>query len=75
MRKECEGLVRGAHFKCNWVRESLLEWFLAMRYSVDWKRYNANLRSRGRYKAMGRFPTALLYRKAIYFLTVSARTL
>ena len=39
-----------------------------MRYSVDWKAYNENLRSRGRYKAMGRFPTALLCWKARQFL-------
>ena len=35
-----------------------------MRYSIDWKRYNERLRSCGRHKAMGRFPTALLRHKA-----------
>ena len=62
------GYGGGRHFACSWVRERLFEWFIAMRYSVDWKAYNENLRSRGRYKAMGRFPTALLYWKARQFL-------
>ena len=35
-----------------------------MRYSIDWNRYNERLHSCGRHKAMGRFPTVLLRRKA-----------
>ena len=35
-----------------------------MRYAVDWKKYNERVRSGGRFKAMGRFPTRLLYDKA-----------
>ena len=52
----------------NWVRESLFEWFVAMRYSINWRKYNAALRSSGQHKAMGRFPKALLINKAKEFL-------
>ena len=60
--------IRDRPWTCSWVREQLFEWFIAMRYSVDWKKYNEALRSRGRYKAMGRFPAPLLYWKARQFL-------
>ena len=54
----------GTHVMCPWVRESLYEWFVSMRYSIDWKGYNERLRSCGSHKAMGRFPMALLRQKA-----------
>ena len=47
-----------------WVRESLFEWFVSMRYAIDWKKYNDRLRSGGAFKAMGRFPSRMLYDKA-----------
>ena len=49
---------------CNFVREGLFEWFVSMRYSIDWRKYNSSLRSAGRYKAIGRFPVAVLRDKA-----------
>ena len=54
----------GGMVGCAWVRENLFEWFVSTRYSIDWKRYNERLSSCGRRKAMGRFPTVLLRRKA-----------
>ena len=50
--------------QCNWVREGLFEWFVSMRYSIDWRKYNSSLRSVGRFKAIGRFPVAVLKDKA-----------
>ena len=35
-----------------------------MRYSIDWRKYNSSLRSVGRFKAIGRFPVAVLKDKA-----------
>ena len=58
----------GVRVKANWVRESLFEWFVQMRFSIDWKEYNDALRKAGRHKAMGRFPPSLLYMKARQFL-------
>jgi hypothetical protein len=53
---------QGEPVSCNWVRENVYEWFVAMRYSIAWRKYNAAVRSCGRYKAMGRFPMALYYK-------------
>ena len=50
--------------QCNFVREGLFEWFVSMRYSIDWRKYNSSLRSCGRFKAIGRFPVAVLKDKA-----------
>ena len=66
----------GRPVRHNWVRESLFEWFVSVRHSVDWKKFNAasegrsggQRRSGGRYKAMCRFPTALVKQKASQFL-------
>ena len=50
--------------QCNYVREALFEWFVSMRYSIDWRKYNSSLRSIGRFKAIGRFPVTVLKNKA-----------
>ena len=49
---------------CNFVREGLFEWFVSMRYSIDWRKYNSSFRSVGRFKAIGRFPVTVLRDKA-----------
>ena len=39
---------------CPWVRQELHEWFVAMRYSIDWKACEQSLpRSSGRKNALG----------------------
>ena len=51
----------GVHLqKVPLVKDQLYEWFLSMRYSIDWKRLNQEARSRGDRKAIGRFPQSLL---------------
>ena len=45
------------------VRQGLYDWFISVRYSIDWCKYNSKLRSCGRQKAMGRFPRSLLRQK------------
>ena len=55
--------TQGAQHKLPYVRQQLYEWFIAMRYAIDWKALNAQLRSRGRHKAIGRFPRSLLRTK------------
>ena len=54
----------GRMAQCNFVREALFEWFVGMRYFIDWRKYNSSLRSVGRFKAIGRFPVAVLRDKA-----------
>ena len=67
-QKRLRGPGAGAHARCPWVRDALFEWFVSMRYSIDWRKYNQKLRSCGQHKAMGRFPVALLRQKAKQFL-------
>ena len=55
--------LQGRRPACPLVRALLFEWFMAMRYSIDWKAYDAQLRSRGKYKCLGRFPRSLLVTK------------
>ena len=38
------------------VRQQLFEWFIGLRYSIDWTKYNKDCRSRGDLKSIGRFP-------------------
>ena len=54
----------GRRFECVWLREELYTWFVAMRYSIDWKALDAQRRSSGApRKSMGRFPRRLLVAK------------
>ena len=49
-----------------WIRDELYAWFVAMRYSIDWKALEDQRRScgaAGRRKCMGRFPRRLLLAK------------
>ena len=51
----------GTHRLCAaWVRDELYDWFIGMRYSIDWKKLIAIRRSRGERKALGRFPRSML---------------
>ena len=45
------------------VRHQLYDWFVGMRYGIDWKQYNAQMRAEGRTKCIGRFPMGLLRAK------------
>ena len=46
----------------------LFEWFIGLRYSIDWTKYNKDCRSRGDHKSIGRFPRSLLRSKVKQFL-------
>ena len=63
-QKRRRGFGGGQPVACGWVRESLWEWYVSVRYSIDWGKFNERLRSCGRYKAMGRFPLSLVRQKA-----------
>ena len=54
---------QGRPFACPWLRQELYDWFVSMRYSIDWKACERSLRSSGRKKCMGRFTRALLRQK------------
>ena len=61
-------LMQGRRRVATPVRERLFEWFLSLRFSIDWRRYNATCRSRGLHKCIGRFPRSLLKAKLSQFL-------
>ena len=54
---------QGRPHACPWVRQELYEWFVTMRYSIEWKACEKSLRSSGKKKCMGRFTRALLRQK------------
>ena len=49
------------------IRKRLYDWFLSVRYSIDWDAINKRARNNGRKKAMGRFPRAILKAKVQQF--------
>ena len=54
---------QGRPHLCPAVRDALYEWYISMRFSIDWRTYNASCRRLGKYKCMGRFPRSLIKRK------------
>ena len=47
----------------------MFEWFMAMRYSIDWEAVRGSLRSRGGKKCLARFTRQLVRQKAQQLLT------
>jgi hypothetical protein len=73
MRKRRAGDC-GAHLvKAPIVRRKMYEWWLSVRWSVDWQKQqselNGRLKSRGLRKAMGRFPRSMLQQKCLQLQT------
>ena len=58
--------------KFGWVRQELCEWFLSARFAIDFEKRDAELRSRGKHKCIGRFPRALFLQKAKALIQVYA---
>ena len=67
-KKQIDGGLMGVHLiKAPSIRKRLYDWFLSMRYSIDWDALNKRARTSGRRKAMGRFPRAILRTKVQQF--------
>ena len=64
-RKRAHGGGRKTKAVC--VRQSLYEWYAAIRYAIDWKQMIAENRSRGK-KHLARFPRAIIGLKAMHVL-------
>ena len=55
----------GRHHRAPLVRQALFEWFVSMRFNVDWDALNKRFHSRGNVrKAIGRFTRGLVRTKA-----------
>ena len=54
---------QGRSAKMPWVREALYEWFVGMRYAIDWKALAAKRHLPQNRRCIGRFPLTLLRRK------------
>ena len=50
-------------FRCAWVRDALYQWFVSIRYSVDWNSCEGKARSSGQPKCLARFTRGLLRQK------------
>ena len=53
----------GRHYKAADVRRCLYDWWVSMRYAIDWKKLATQHRSRGK-KLLARIPRSLLRTKA-----------
>lgn len=59
LRQRAKGL-QGRPYRAPLVRQLLYEWFVSMRYAVDWTKFNQVLKAKGKIKCIGRFPRSLL---------------
>ena len=55
---------QGRPVSCPWLRQTLYEWFVATRYSIDWKRVQQGFPKQQSNKCMARFSRALVRQKA-----------
>ena len=57
------GLQGTGSIRCDWAREALYQWFVSVRYSVDWKLCASNASRSGRPKCLARSTRGLLRQK------------
>ena len=50
----------GRNYSMPLVRQWLYDWFVALRYNIDWNKYAERLQARGRHRCIGRFPISLI---------------
>ena len=62
-RRRRLGLQATGSIRCPWVRDALYQWFVSIRYSVDWKACEGKARSSGQPKCLARFTRGLLRQK------------
>ena len=67
-RKRKFGLQGTQSIRCAWVRDALYQWFVSIRYSVDWKACGAKARSSGQPKCLARFTRGLLRQKLMQLM-------
>ena len=60
--------LQGKPTACPIVRQQLFEWFMTMRYSIDWHGLERQLRSSGKVKCIGRFTRSLMLTKVKHLL-------
>ena len=60
---------QGRPVHCPWLRQALYEWFMAMRYSIDWNAVRGSFRSGEDKKCLARFTRQLVRQKAQQLLT------
>ena len=50
------------------IRQELYEWFMSIRYAIDWQKLKSDLRSRGLKRNLARFPRSILVFKVYQLL-------
>ena len=68
MRQRRFGLPGTGSIRCAWVRGALYQWFVSIRYSVDWKACEGKARSSGQPKCLARFTRGLLRQKLMQLM-------
>ena len=63
-RRQRQGSFQGRPVACPWLRQALFEWFMSMRYSIDWEAVRGSFRSGEGHKCMARFTKKLMRTKA-----------
>ena len=62
-RRRRVGLQGTGSIRCPWVRDALYQWFVSIRYSVDWKACEGKASSSGQPKCLARSTRGLLREK------------
>ena len=68
VRQRKLGLQGAQSLRGAWVRDALYQWFVAMRYSVDWATCKTKIRSSGQKKCMTRFTRGILRQKVMQLM-------
>ena len=55
--------MQGQPKKMPMVRQALHDWFISLRYAIDWREHDRQMIAKGKHKCVGRFPVALLKQK------------
>ena len=62
------GMVGTQSVRCPWVRDALYQWFVSIRYSIDWKECEGKAKSSGQPKCLARFTRGLLRQKLMQLM-------
>ena len=62
------GLQGTGSIRCAWVRDALYQWFVSIRYSIDWKECEGKAKSSGQPKCLARFTRGLLRQKLMQLM-------
>ena len=60
--------MQGAPKQMPIVRQALYDWFISLRYAIDWREHDRQMKAQEQKKCVGRFPVSLLKQKYAQFV-------